>query len=146
MKTLSFALITVFLFSFWFCSRQDSEAEAIKDVIDHSYINGIHNLAGREVIRQGFAEDFEMLIFRENMITKLPVENWISNVERQIEENPGPPDHLASAKYLDVDITGDAAVVKLELYREGKKLFTDYLSLYKFNDGWKIVGKTFYRH
>ncbi|MFU8844570.1 MAG: nuclear transport factor 2 family protein [Bacteroidales bacterium] len=25
-------------------------------------------------------------------------------------------------------------------------MFTDYLSLYKFEEGWKIVSKIFFRH
>jgi len=45
-----------------------------------------------------------------------------------------------------VDITGAAATVKIDLWRDEVHTFTDYLSLYKFADGWKIVGKTFYRH
>ena len=39
-----------------------------------------------------------------------------------------------------------AAVVRLELYRDGKHTFTDYLSLYRFADGWKIVSKIFHVH
>ena len=49
-------------------------------------------------------------------------------------------------KILAVDITGTTALVKLELHREGKLIFTDYLALYKFSEGWRIVSKTFYKH
>ena len=45
-----------------------------------------------------------------------------------------------------VEVTGTAAICKVELTRGGKLVFTDYLALYKFEDGWKIVGKSFYRH
>lgn len=40
-----------------------------------------------------------------------------------------------------IDITGNAAIAKVELYQEGNKIFTDYLSLYKFKEGWRIVSK-----
>lgn len=39
-----------------------------------------------------------------------------------------------------------AAVARVELWRDGKHTFTDYLSLYRFDDGWKILGKIFQRH
>jgi hypothetical protein len=39
--------------------------------------------------------------------------------------------------FISVDVTGTNAVVKLELYRENKKIFTDYLVLYKFVEGWE---------
>ncbi len=123
-----------------------AETEAIKTVIDHSYIDGIHNLKGSEVIRQGFIADFEMLMLVDNQMIKMPLERWIANVEKQRAESGGSPAHPTSARYLEIDITGSAAVVKLELYREEKKLFTDYLALYKFSEGWKIVSKTFYRY
>jgi hypothetical protein len=42
-----------------------------------------------------------------------------------------------------VDITNNEAVARVEVHRDGKHIFTDYLSLYKFADGWKIVGKIF---
>ena len=38
---------------------------------------------------------------------------------------------------IDEKVTWDA---------KGKQLFTDYLALYRFDDGWKIVAKTFFGH
>jgi hypothetical protein len=46
--------------------------------------------------------------------------------------------------HLDAD-TADAAVAKVDLHRNGKHIFTDYIALYRFDDGWKLVGKTFQR-
>ena len=45
-----------------------------------------------------------------------------------------------------LDRAGNAAVAKVALFRGGKQIFTDYISLYKFADGWKLVAKTFHRH
>ena len=45
-----------------------------------------------------------------------------------------------------VDVTGDAAVARVELYKDGKHIYSDYMSLYRFDDGWKIVGKIYHRH
>ena len=42
-----------------------------------------------------------------------------------------------------VDVSGDAAVARVELHRDGKHTFTDYLSLYRTGGGWRIVGKIF---
>jgi hypothetical protein len=45
-------------------------------------------------------------------------------------------------KITDVDITGNAASVKVvEIYEKSK--YTDYLSLLKFGDGWRIVNKIY---
>lgn len=45
-----------------------------------------------------------------------------------------------------IEVVGNAAVAKVELYREDKKIFTDFLSLYKFEEGWRIVSKIYHRH
>ncbi|HET8648387.1 MAG TPA: nuclear transport factor 2 family protein [Vicinamibacteria bacterium] len=50
------------------------------------------------------------------------------------------------ADFTRIDVTGNAAVAQVQLHRNGKHTFTDFLSLYRFPDGWKIVGKIFHSH
>ncbi len=45
-----------------------------------------------------------------------------------------------------MDVTGNAAVAKIELFKDSKHVYTDYLSLLKFSDGWKITDKVYFRH
>src|SRR5687767_5580222 len=126
-------------------AHAQSDEDAIKDVINTSYIGGIQNRGSSEDIRKGFHPSFTMLRLTENEIKPLPIEEWISNIEKSKAKNePAPP--KAEGKFITVDITGNAAVVKLDLFRDSKKTFTDYLVLYKFTEGWKIVSKTYYRH
>ena len=141
MKRIFLFLILVVPFS----SFAQTDEEAIKQVISSAYIDGIQNRGDVEAIRKGFHPTFTMLRMADNDIKPLPIEEWITNIEKAKASNePAPP--KAEAKFLNVDITGNAAVVKLDLFRAGKKTFTDYLVLYKFSEGWKIVSKTFYRH
>ncbi len=146
MKKLLFTFILGLITSVSLFAKSQTDAEQIKTVINSSYIDGIQNWGDPATIRQGFIPEFVMLMLVDNKIQELPLETWIGNVKRQKAENPDGPPHTASVKYLDIDVIGTTAMVKLEIYRQGKKQFTDYLALYKFNDGWKIVGKTFYRH
>ncbi len=146
MRKTTFPLFTLILLAFSCSASQTSDSEEIRKIVNEAYIGGIQNRGDIDVIRQGFSADFEMIIFSENNIEKRSIEEWISIVEEQKRTNPGPPEHPASAKILDVDVTGNLAVVKLELYRQGRKQFTDFLTLHKFDEGWKIVSKTFYRH
>ena len=78
-------------------------------------------------------------------MTPLTLEEWIARLEKGNRERKGPRPEIRH-EFTHVDVTGDAAVVRLELYRDGKHTFTDYLSLYRFADGWKIVSKTFHLH
>jgi hypothetical protein len=73
------------------------------------------------------------------------LEEWIARLEKGNRERTGPRPAIRH-EFTAVDVTGNAATVRLELYRDGKHTFTDYLSLYRFPDGWKIVSKTFQTH
>lgn len=126
-----------------------SEREAVIGVVSDAYVDGIHNYRDPAAIRCGFHPDFEMLVLRDDKLEKLPLEKWIAAIEaRNAKEAPpaaGSP-RTTTAAFPLVEITGTAAICKVELSRDGKLVLTDYLALYRFADGWKIVGKSFYRH
>lgn len=123
-----------------------NDKAAIESVIQTAYVDGLQNWGDSEVIRAGFHPEFELLSkTTDNQIRRLPIDEWIEMVENRKARNPEGPGALVTADITSVDITVDAAVAKLDLFREGKKLFTDYLLLYKFDEGWRIVGKIYHR-
>jgi hypothetical protein len=136
--TLLIALIT-------YVSYAQTDVEAIKKVVTTAYIEGTQNNGSMDDIRKGFHPSFAMLRMLENDVKPLALEDWIRAIETRRKENAANPVRT-DGKILSVDVMGNAATVKLELHREGKLIFTDYLALYKFTEGWRIVSKTFYRH
>ncbi|MBX2944361.1 MAG: nuclear transport factor 2 family protein [Cyclobacteriaceae bacterium] len=128
-----------------FVVHAQSDVEAIKKVVTVAYIEGTQNLGSIDDIRKGFHPSFTMLRLLENNVSPLSLEDWIKAIETRRKENAG---NLVrtEGKILTVDVMGRAATVKLELHKEGKLIFIDYLALYKFLEGWRIVSKTFYRH
>jgi hypothetical protein len=126
---------------------QTSEEDAVKQVVSSAYVEGIQNNGNSDAIRKGIHPSFNMLRLVDNEIKPLPIEEWIAAIEKRKQEaKPDAKVIRTEAKFIFVDITGNAATVKLELTREGKKTFTDYIVLYKFTEGWRIVSKTFFRH
>ncbi len=123
------------------------EKKAIETVIQTSYIDGLQNLKNIEAIADGFHPGFNLLMLQHGMLNKLPIYNWIEYAKqrkaKQIE--PLKKEDTTYCKFLNIDITGTAAVAKIELSKGGKAIYIDYLSLYKFEDGWKIAGKIFYK-
>jgi hypothetical protein len=89
----------------------------------------VHIKADAALMRGGVHPSFRMLVLKDGVLTPVTLDEWAARIE-----------------FTDVDVTGDAAVVRLELHRGGKHTFTDYLSLYRFPDGWKIVSKIFHAH
>jgi hypothetical protein len=124
-----------------------SDKEAIKKVVQTAYIDGLQNKGDLDYTRNGFHPGFNLLIMKNGMLEKLPIYNWIEYAEMKKAKDPDPPsdEEKVTCEFLDIDITGTAAVVKLKFLKGGKHIYTDYLSLYKFDDSWKIVSKIFYK-
>ncbi len=126
----------------------EDEKEEIKKVITSAYVNGLQNKGPVADIEAGFHPGFELLGVRNNELTKWPIYSWVQYHEKKLKEDPGPPkaDEIISSNFPMIDVTGNAAVAKVELYKGPQIIFTDYLSLYKFDEGWRIVNKIYFRH
>jgi len=147
MKTKLFILLLISVLPFVPAGAQTDDAQ-IRLVIQKSYIDGIHNLGEAAEIDKGFHPCFTLLSMAENGVTVnlLPIYTWKEMTRLSKEKTPQGPAVKTDCDFLMIDITGSAAMAKIQLRREGKLIFTDYLHLYKFKDGWKIVGKVFHRH
>ena len=122
----------------------EKEVEAIKKVIEEAYMDGIYRTLDRETVESGFHKDFRMLVLRDNEIRKVSIDGFLDLMEASKAKNPEiwrsrvcrPVFHL-------VDVAGSAAVAKLDVYINDEFYSTDYMLLYKFDDGWKIVSKVY---
>ncbi|MFN8257594.1 MAG: nuclear transport factor 2 family protein [Bacteroidales bacterium] len=129
-------------------NQNDKEIETIKKVIQTAYVEGLQNEGDFNKIDQGFHPDFELLIPGKNgELEKLTLNAWKERIKTKLAsgEMPRKPENKVSIKFLFVDVTGNAAVAKFEFYVGTKLTFVDYQSLYKFDSGWKIVSKTYYK-
>ncbi|MBU8892417.1 MAG: nuclear transport factor 2 family protein [Bacteroidales bacterium] len=131
-----------------FAQETEKEQNAIKSIIQTAYVDGLQNKGELKDIENGFHPGFNLLGINHNMLTKFPIYSWIESFEKRKSENPEPPkdDQKITCDYITIDITGNAAMAKIQLKRNNELLFTDYLQLYKFEEGWKIVSKIYYRH
>ncbi|MEM6415513.1 MAG: nuclear transport factor 2 family protein [Pseudomonadota bacterium] len=120
----------------------------IKDVIQSAYVEGVQNEGNLEKIDRGFHPDFAMLGIGDNgSMWKFSIEEWKKRIVKSVSDGklPRPADDKVSVKFLSVDVTGNAAVAKLEYYVGTKLEYIDYISLYKFDGDWKLVSKIFHK-
>ena len=126
----------------------DKDKEAIKKVIQTAYVEGLQNEGDTNKIDSGIHPDFVLLgIDKGNDMWKYTITDWKANVVKKLEkgEFPRTGDDLVSVKFKSVDVTGTAGMAKIEFYIGDKLTYVDYISLYKFEDGWKMVNKIFYK-
>ena len=133
-------------------SSADTEAsarEAIVRVVEESYIHGAFNEQDTEAMRAGFHEIFKIHGVRDGALSTYPIADWIGNIEKRKAESDYRPETWEH-RFPLIDVTGNAAVVKVELLRvdggEKTHVFTDYLSLLELDGGWKITDKVYHSH
>lgn len=121
---------------------EDAAAAAIEAVIERAYIGGIWTRGDEEAARAGFDASFVMQVAREDGVQSTSLDAWLERLGLDGE----PLRENVTHEIEVLDVTGRAAVARVELHADGKPLYTDYMSLYRFSDGWRIVAKTFHAH
>jgi len=121
----------------------DNDKEAIKKVIEEAYIKGVHRDQDENKMKSGFHQDFAMLVLNNNEINKVSVDEWLKRVAKMKKDNPELWKSRTSYDFRLVDVTRNAAVAKLDVYKGTTHFSTDYMLLYKIEKGWKIVSKIF---
>ena len=126
----------------------DDDMAAITDVIKKSYFNGASNALDTKSMREGFHPDFAIYFFHDGSNYKrYPIDAWIANTEKwKASPEFDPEKSKADFKIVSIDVTGACASTKIEMRGNGKLLWTDYLSLLRFENGWKIVAKVAHKH
>lgn len=135
------------LFSFKAIEGVESEND-VREVVLKAYVNGAFNELDAESMENGFHGDFAIFSADGEEIRKYPIAQWLEGVRKRRSNNYDPKDEKNVWKHnlASVDVTGGAAQVKVELFNQGKHVYTDYLSLLKFESGWKIVAKVYHKH
>lgn len=144
-----FVLILGLSLSFSLFAQNDieKEKEAIKNVIQTAYVDGLQNEGNIEKVEKGFHPSFVLLgPAKGNATWSLPIYNWIESTKQGIKEGkfPKPDDKKVTIEFEYVDVEGGTAVAKFKFLVGGVLKYIDWHSLYKFEDGWKIVHKIYH--
>ena len=133
--------------SFHLESSKNAEIEAVKDLVESAYLNGAFNDLDTKSMAEGFHPDFAIFSASGEQIERYPIATWVDAVEkRKAKADFDPASQQYDYKLPYVDVTGGSAGVKVELFQSGEHVYTDYLSLLKFDSGWKIVAKVYHYH
>ena len=150
MKAVYFSLLSALFFMPLFAQEQtdiSEEKKAVEEVIVSAYQEGISNKGDVPAIEEGFHPCFSIIgVGQNNSVWHYPIYSWIESVEQKQKDGKYPPEEKVTFKFPLVDVTGNAAIAKVHYFKGEKHIYTDYLSLYKFNEGWRIVNKIYFQH
>ncbi|HYP53734.1 MAG TPA: nuclear transport factor 2 family protein [Pyrinomonadaceae bacterium] len=115
---------------------QNAEDAAVRQAIEH-YFRGQATGQG-EHFRKVFHPESKLFWVREGKFTQRTSEEYIAGASGK----PAPDEAQRKRRIESVDITGNAAMVKVVLDYPRVR-FTDYMSMLKVDGEWRIVNKTF---
>ena len=102
------------------------------------YFRG-HATGDGEHFRRAFHPDAKLFFIRDGKVTQVTLEEYAGRAPGK----PAADEEKRKRRIENIDITGNAATAKIILEYPGVTL-TDYMSLLKIGDEWKIVNKIFY--
>jgi hypothetical protein len=144
-KTFVLILGLVFVTCFSAADEAAEKADVIK-VIDDAYLNGVCNVGDVEAVKKGFHEDFSLKGINNGKLSVLPISRWIEIIGKRKAEGHYPPKEKTRFEYPLIDITGNTAMVKIHYIRGDKHIYTDYLLILRFSEGWRITDKIYFSH
>lgn len=123
--------------------KMSEEAMAVKKVLKEAYVKGLYVNRDVNAVKKGFHPDFKMLVMKEDGLKEFPLSKWLEKIKKWKEKEPEVK-NAYKHKLSMLDVKGNAAMARLDVFKDGEYAFTDYLSLYKFKDGWKVVNKIYH--
>jgi hypothetical protein len=124
------------------------DEQAIKSLIQKSYLNGAFNGLDTKSMAEGFHPDFAINYpDSNNILGKFTIKEWISGIDSsKADPKFDPKTRAYDGKIISLDITGETASIKMELRQNQKLVYTDYMLLLRFGKTWKIIGKVYHEH
>ena len=113
-----------------------SDEDGARAAAEH-YLKG-HATGDPEEFRKAFHPDAKLFWIKDGALATRTSAEYIAGAKGK----PADDEAQRKRRIASVDVTGDTAVVKVELDYPAA-FFTDYLSMVKIDGTWKIINKTF---
>ena len=113
------------------------DIDGVRNAVER-YFEG--SATGRpEVMETAFHADARLIFLRDGEVVVLPLQDWLG----RFTGSPAADEAQRARRVVAIDVSGDAAIAKLELDYPDVTL-VDYMTLLRVGDEWRIVHKSFH--
>ena len=102
-----------------------TDEQAIRDVLCHHYVEGMYIKRDPDLLRAGLAETCVMQVYWNGELRRSTISEWFDRMK--LSGTPTKKNIESQIKVLDV--TGVAAVARVDLFVDSKHKYTDYFGL-----------------
>lgn len=132
-----------------FAVNQESdsqEKESIGKVIREALVDGYLNEYDLQKMQEGIHPELSIVELHNNELSRRGYPELVEYVRRVKPDRPEGRRVRVNIKILNVDIVGDIGCAKVEFYVGSELHGTDFITLMRFADGWKLIGSVAYEH
>ena len=124
------------------------ETEKLKNDILKKYVHGAFNETNIEAFKKIFHPEFSIINVQESgSLFHFTRNMWEEVLQKRLADEGFDYSAVAmQAAFKSIEIAGDRANVALDLMRNGKVVYTDFLLLIRIDNEWKIVSKIYHEH
>ena len=147
-KGIIFILCTVLLSGaiIYGSNQVNEEKEAIKGIIQYSLIDGYLNEYDIEKMKKGIHPEFTIMELHNGELSKRKFEDLLAYAKRVKPQRPNGRRVKVTIKILMVDVVGDIGCAKVEFYVGSTLHGTDFITLMKFKNHWKLMTSIAHEH
>lgn len=127
-------------------NTNEMEETKIRNLIEKCYLNGALNEMNTDAMYEGYQPDFAIFYAEGKALKKLSLDVWAKIVNDYKKSTDDSGLRKFDYEFVQIDVNETAAYVKIKLMRNGTLVFTDLLTLLKFENQWKIVTKIYHSH
>ena len=118
----------------------------IRRILEETYVQDMYVPRGRTTFSPEFHRSFRMLVPEfDGQTGRIADVDWVApGAERRAD-----PKAIEASTEFDIsilDVTGKVGIGKVEVHRDGRLIYTDYVIFCKVAGEWKVVGKAFHPH
>ena len=122
------------------------ERERIRRTLEDIYVHDMYVKGSREVLSPEFSEVFHMLVPELDGKTLQPTGLHWDGLAELKANHPKAMAPKTRFEFPLIDVTGNAAVARVDVFDGDRPVYSDYVSLYRVEGAWCLVSKVFHAH
>ena len=126
-------------------SRVGAAAPAVADLL-HQSLTALYLTGDEAVIDRALHESYSVLLAEGESVQAFTKPMILAGLRRDKAAGKFPTFPGGAFTIDHVETVGDAALARVRFFQDGVHTCTDFISLYRFSDGWKCVALTTHHH
>ena len=122
------------------------DEERVRQLLEDVYVRDMYMKESREAFSREFDDVFHMLVPELDGRSSEPVSLRWDGLEELRSNHPKAVFPETRFEFPLVDVVGNAAVARVDVFHGDVHVYSDFVSLYCVQGQWRLVSKVFHAH